>query len=98
MKKLIALAVIIGGLAFADVCSSSIWQGNACYAATQARNDGSYSATSQSVSVYTENGHPKGSFTVYLHHGKKYIKFQNTWICIQGKSRFAHNGNWYVIK
>lgn len=98
VKKLIALAVIVGGLTFTDVGNSFIWQGNTCYAATKTRNDGTYSATSQSVSVYTENGHPKGSFTVYLYHGKKYINFQNTWICIQGKSRFGHNGNWYVIK
>lgn len=98
MRKLIALVAIVGGLAITDLSGSSVWQSNTCYAATQARNDGSYTATSQSVSVYTENGHPKGTFTVYLHQGKKYIKFQNTWICIQGKSRFGHNGNWYVIK
>lgn len=98
MKKFFALAVIIGGMAFTDVSSSIMCQGNACYAATQARNDGTYSPTSQSVSVYTENGHPKGTFTVYLHNGKKYIKFQNSWVCIQGKSRFFMNGNWYVIK
>lgn len=98
MKKLIVLAVIVGGMTFTDVSNSFIWQSNSCYATTQARNDGSYSATSQSVSVYTEGGHPKGSFTVYLHQDKKYIKFQNTWICIQGKSLFGYNGNWYVIK
>lgn len=72
--------------------------GTTCYAAQQARNDGSYSATSRTVKVETESGHSKGSFTVYLHKGKKYIKFQNSWICIQGKSRFFLNGNWYVIK
>lgn len=98
MKKIIVLAVILVGLIAADVSESSAWQSNVCQAAAQARNDGSYSPTSQKVSVYTENGSPKGSFTVYLHYGKKYIKFQNTWICIQGKSRFGHNGNWYVIK
>lgn len=98
MKKLIALAAVTGLLTIADISGCTLWQSNSCYAASQARNDGTYSATSQSVSVYNENGAPKGSFTVYLHHGKKYIKFQNTWICIQGKKRFGYNGNWYVIK
>lgn len=65
---------------------------------TAAPNDGTYTKTSYSVSVYTENGHPKGTFAVYLHHGKRYIDFNNTWICIQGKSRFGYCGNWYVIK
>ena len=64
----------------------------------QARNDGSYTRTNNSVTIYTESGHSKGSYAVYLHNGKRFIKFDNTWICIQGKRRFAHNGNWYVIK
>ena len=51
-----------------------------------------------SVTIYTESGHCKGSYSIYLHKGKKYIKFNNMWICIQGKNRFAYNGNWYVIK
>lgn len=62
------------------------------------RSRGTYLATSQTVLVYAEGGNPKGSFTVYLHHGKKYIQFQNSWVCIQGKSRFSFNGNWYVIR
>ena len=63
-----------------------------------APNDGTYSITNQDVSISTESGHPKGSFDVFLHHGDKYIDFQNQWIKIQGKSRFFLNGNWYVIK
>ena len=98
MKKLFVLAVIVGGLTIIDLNPTSLWRGNTCYAVNPARNDGSYLATSQSVSIYTQEGHSKGSFTVYLHQGKKYIKFQNTWICIQGKSRFGYKGNWYVIK
>lgn len=98
MKKLISLAAIVCSLSFADVSHHSLLQGNVCSAAVKVSNNGTYTATSQSVSIYTEAGHPKGSFTVYLHQGKKYVKFQNTWICIQGKSRFAYNGNWYVIK
>lgn len=61
-------------------------------------NDGTYTRTQHSVTVYTEDGHCKGTFAVYLHQGKKYISFNNTWICIQGKSRFGYNGNWYVIR
>ena len=63
-----------------------------------APNDGTYTRTGSSVSIYTESGHSKGTFAVYLHHGKRYIDFNNTWICIQGKSRFGYRGNWYVIK
>ena len=63
-----------------------------------ASNNGSYSPTGNSVSIYNENGHHKGTFVVYLHHGNRYIDFNNTWICIQGKSRFGYCGNWYVIK
>ncbi len=67
-------------------------------AAMPAPNDGTYTRTQNSVTVYTESGHSKGTFAIYLHKGKKYISFNNTWICIQGKSRFAYCGNWYVIK
>lgn len=69
---------------------------NACM--TPAPNNGTFTKTSYSVSVYTVSGHPKGVYAVYLHHGRCYIDFNNTWICIQGKSRFGYCGNWYVIK
>lgn len=69
-----------------------------CETIMPAPNDGTYTRTQNSVTAYTESGHCKGTFVVYLHKGKKYINFNNTWICIQGKSRFAYNGNWYVIK
>lgn len=98
MKKFI-LAISIGvTLLASDVVLTGfgIETSNTCMAA--APNDGTYMRTSSSVSVYTESGHPKGSFAVYLHKGKKYIDFNNTWICIQGKSRFGYRGNWYVIK
>lgn len=62
------------------------------------QGDGPYIRTNKSVSIYTESGHCKGTFFIYLHQGKKYIRFYNTWVCIQGKQRFAYNGNWYVIK
>lgn len=61
-------------------------------------NNGTYTRTSYSVTVYTENGYNKGNYAIYLHGGQIYIFFSNTWICIQGKSRFGYNGNWYVIK
>lgn len=63
-----------------------------------AANNGTYTRTSYSVTVYTEDGYKKGNYAIYLHGGQKYISFSNTWICIQGKSRFGYNGNWYVIK
>lgn len=63
-----------------------------------AANNGTYTRTSCSVTVYTEDGYKKGNYAIYLHGGQKYISFSNTWICIQGKSRFGYNGNWYVIK
>lgn len=63
-----------------------------------APNNGSYSKTSQSVTIYSESGHCVGSFSIYLHQGKKYIDFRNTWVCIQGKQRFGFQGNWYIIK
>ncbi len=98
MKKLFALIAVTGCLTVADFSGTPLWQGSTCHAATEVQNNGSYSLTSQTVSIETESGHSKGSFSVYLHHGKRYIRFQNNWICIQGKSRFFLNGNWYVIK
>lgn len=63
-----------------------------------AQNSGSYSRTSSVVVIYTEAGICKGNYYVYLHQGQRYINFCNTWICIQGKSRFGYCGNWYIIK
>ena len=67
-------------------------------AMTSVPSDGTYTRTQYFVTVCTESGHSKGTYTIYLHRGKKYISFNNTWVCIQGKSRFAYRGNWYVIK
>ncbi len=63
-----------------------------------APNNGTYTRTNSSVIIYTESGHCKGRFSIYLHHGNKYIDFYDNWICIQGKNRFGYKGNWYVIK
>ncbi len=95
-KFFLAMAMVVS-FTVADMAATEMEiTGNTCMAA--APNDGTYTRTSSSVSVYTESGHPKGSFRVYLHHGKRYIDFNNTWICIQSKSRFGYCGNWYVIK
>ena len=61
-------------------------------------NNGTYTRTSNSVTVCTEDGYTKGTYAIYLHGGQKYISFFNTLVCIQGKSRFGYKGNWYVIK
>ena len=57
-----------------------------------------YMRTGRTVEIYTESGHHKGTYSVWLSKGDKYIKFNNEWIRIEGKSRFSHNGNAYVIK
>ena len=62
------------------------------------KGNGYYSPTNKYVNIYTESGHNKGEYKVYLHEGKKYIDFYNTWVCIQNKSRFSYSGNWYIIK
>ena len=95
-KFFLVIAVVSSSIAVDMVATNIGLTGNTCMAA--APNDGTYSKTSSFVSVFNENGHPKGTFAVYLHHGKRYIDFNNTWICIQGKSRFGYCGNWYVIK
>lgn len=95
-KIFLAIALVTAFTATDIVATSGGLTGNTCMAATP--NDGTYTRTSSSVSVYTQEGHPKGSFPVYLHHGKRYIDFNNTWISIHGKSRFGQCGNWYIIK
>lgn len=94
--------IIAISFALAPIMGNALW-GNACFVSVGAyaaapTNGDYYSKTGQRVDIYSESGTYKGSFDVYLHKGKKYISFQNTWICIQGKSRFGYNGNWYIIK
>lgn len=96
-KKFFLVIAIIASVAVADNIAPELGLTvNTCYAG--APNNGTFSRTGYSVNVYNENGHPKGSFAVYLHKGQRYIDFCNTWICIQGRSRFAYCGNWYVIR
>lgn len=97
IKKFVLVIALVAAFTTADIVATSCGlTGNTCMAA--APNDGTYTRTNSSVSIYTQEGHPKGSFSVYLHHGRRHIDFNNTWICIQGKSRFGYCGNWYVIK
>ena len=96
-KKFILAIVIIASVAIADNVAFDLGlTANTCYAA--APNNGAYSRTGNSVNVYTQEGHSKGSFAVYLHNGQRYIDFNNTWICIQGRSSFVYCGNRYVIR
>lgn len=98
MKRIFMAVTFLASFAVTDIKANTL----ACYSTNvymySAPNDGSYTKTSYSVSIYTEDGHYKGLYAIYLHHGKRYIDFNNTWICIQGKSRFGYCGNWYVIK
>lgn len=99
-KTFIICAISMIAIGTVDVISLSLGVPvNSCMATLPAApNDGTYTRTQYSVTVYTESGHRKGTYAIYLHKGKKYIDFNNTWICIQGKSRFGYCGNWYVIK
>lgn len=97
IKKIFMTVALMASFAVTEINANTFAvSANVCMAS--APNDGTYTRTNYSVSIYTENGHPKGTYAVYLHHGKRYIDFNNTWICIQGKSRFGYCGNWYVIK
>lgn len=98
-KKMIVILGLMLTVSATDliVCDNNLPIRNSVVLA-QAPNDGSYTRTSSSVKVYTESGHKKGTFPIYLHKGKRYIDFDDKWICIQGKRRFFYRGNWYIIK
>lgn len=95
LSVVVFITTILSANAFA--CNSDL-SSQLIETSIQAQNNGTYTPTQYYVNVYTESGHSKGSFTIYLHHGQKYISFNRTWICIQGKNRFFYSGNWYVIK
>ena len=97
IKKIFMAVALMASFAVTEINANTFAvSANVCMAS--APNDGTYTRTRYSVSIYTEDGHPKGTYSFYLNHGKRYIDFNNTWICIQGKSRFGYCGNWYVIK
>ena len=75
-----------------------VFRNNATETAMPAPNDGRYMRTQYSVTIYSETGVCKRTYAIYLYQGKKHIDFNNTWICIQGKSRFGYCGVWYIIK
>lgn len=96
MKKIFCCLLLFSSITIFD-CAGLFFNEQFNCATATAPNNGTYSRTSHSVTIYTESGHCKGSYAVYLHYGQKYISFNNTWICIQGKRRFAYGGNWYII-
>lgn len=97
-KIFFAFALLMASSVIDSISSQFDSSLNLCSIHAQARNNGSYTRTNKNVMIYTESGHSKGSYTIYLHRGQKYINFKNRWICIQGKQRFACDGNWYIIK
>lgn len=101
LKKLSIIFALTALVGISDICASKIsaipsLADNSI--ACESTYDGHYMRTNYSVTIYSEGGHCKGTFTIYLHNGDRYIRFQNCWICIQGKQRFHFSGNWYVIK
>ena len=99
IKKFLYAFALFAVTSTTHVCANNLNMTLECHELVMlAPNEGTHTRTQNSVTIYTEEGHYKGTFSIYLHHGKKYISFNNTWICIQGKSRFGYNGNWYIIK
>ena len=99
MKKIFISAILLFGLCNMYPVESSTFSILGSFKAYgSAPNKGDYMRTSQSVSIYSESGNYKGSYSVYLHKGQRYIDFNNTWICIQGKQRFSYKGVYYIIK
>ena len=97
MKNLFFILVFLAAINISATAATKPTNMGSAYCVAQI-NNGTFMPTNHSVTVYSESGHNKGSYTVYLHGGHRYIKFNNSWICIQGRSRFAHAGNWYIIK
>lgn len=70
-KRIILISVIISTLSFVSL---QIF-GTERYGTTYNENkyvqyDGNYTKTNYSVTIYTESGHCKGSYSIYLHKGK----------------------------
>lgn len=57
-----------------------------------------FTRTPYSVGVVCESGTNKGVYSIYLSGGNQYIRFGNSWVCIQGVNSFAYKGNRYYIK
>ena len=101
MKKILLAftmaTVVSASVVTTDLCATTLTNCNT-EAAMPAPNDGRYMRTQHSVTIYSETGVCKGTYSVYLYHGQKYIDFNNSWVCIQGKSRFCYCAVWYIIK
>lgn len=97
IKRIFMALTLMATFTVTDIKANAL-AASAIVCTTYAPNNGTFTRTGYSVSVYTESGHPKGMYAVYLHHGQHYINFYNTWICIQGRNRFGYCSNWYVIR
>lgn len=99
-KNILALFMVMA--ASASIVSTDAQavalKNNSDEAVMPAPNDGKFMRTQNSVTIYSESGVCKGTYAVYLYQGQKYIDFNNTWVCIQGKSRFGYCGVCYIIK
>ena len=100
IKKLTIILAFTAFIGLSDLCKANAASitSKDCSEICESTYDGYYMRTNHSVTIYTEGGHCKGTFQIYLHSGDRYIRFQNYWICIQGKQRFHFSGNWYVIR
>ena len=74
------------------------YQNVVCGNCRGASGNGSFTRTSYSVGIVCESGTNKGVYSIYLSGGKQYIRFGNSWVCIQGVNSFAYKGNRYYIK
>lgn len=64
----------------------------------QAKNDGTYIHTSDTVNVQCVGGLNKGDFDVFKHKGQMYIDFKDHWIQITKNGFFSYGGNKYYVK
>ncbi len=99
-KNILALFMVIGASASVVATDAQAVRliNNTIETAMPAPNDGRYMRTQYSVTIYSESGVCKGTYAIYLYQGQKYIDFNNTWVCIQGRNRFGYCGVWYIIK
>lgn len=99
-KNILAIIMVIAASATIVTTDANAvaLNNNTIEAAMPAPNDGRYMRTQYSVTIYSESGVCKGTYAIYLYQGRKYIDFNNTWVCIQGRNRFGYCGVWYIIR
>ena len=101
LKKIIIIGAFTAIVCLPEMCASNVSAVPSSVSnsiACESSYKDHYMRTSYSVTIYTESGHCKGTYAIYLHNGDRYIQFNNCWICIQGRKRFHFSGNWYVIR